>query len=97
MKAKPCSHLGFSEAVGLFWSAPHAAGPGAKLVVQEGETHKRGEMARNAQLGLQTGEPRKGTDESRTGGVGLGLSALDLCPDLTLGLEGEGSQTIART
>lgn len=66
-------------------------------MVQEGETHKRGEMARNAQLGLQIGEPRKGTDESRTGGVGLGLSALDSCPDLTLGLEGERSQIIART
>lgn len=62
-----------------------------------GETHRKGEGARNAQLGLQFGEPGKGTDKSRTGLVGLDLFALDSCPDLTFGLKGEGSQIIART
>lgn len=62
-----------------------------------GATHRRGEVARNAQLGLQFGEPGKGMDESRTGLVGLGLFALDPCPDLTFGLKGEGSQIIPRT
>lgn len=54
-------------------------------------------MAQNAQLGLQFGEPGKGRDESRTSLVGLGLFALDSCPDLTFRLKGEGSQIIART
>lgn len=54
-------------------------------------------MAQNAQLGLQFGESRKGMDESRTGLVGLGLFALDSCPDLTFELKGERSQIIART
>ena len=56
-----------------------------------------GRWPQNTQLGLQFGEPRKGMDESRAGQVGLGSFALDSCPDLRLGLKGEGSQLIART
>ena len=94
MKAKSCSHLGFPRAAGLFQTAPHAAGPIAKLVEKPRGEGRWPEMLNWV---CSLGGPRKGTDESGTGLVGLGLFALDSCPDLTFGLKGEGSQIIART
>lgn len=57
MKAKPCSHLGFPEAAGLFQTAPCVAGPAAKLVEKPtGE----GRWPKMLNWGCSLGSPGRG-------------------------------------